>query len=223
MRNNLEDNLIRSPRIQSPSYVIVEGQLSGAHIMLPGSPRFNFFEPLIVTQNIYLPEIPPQGGLEHTIVNMSASVTLAVYNDVGVLQATVQPLQAINFISSFDEWTSFVGFPVAYNDLIAGLLANPRVVTGDFVVGAADLTIAVQRAAPVLTLGTLPAVATRLGKPVAIVDWSSAIVGHEIRLTPNGAETIMQQATWSLWSNPGNLAGVTLWPSTTLGGWYIKP
>lgn len=89
--------------------------------------------------------------------------------------------------------------------------------------GAATTLLAISRAAPVATALTLPPVANRSNRAVQIVDWSTAVAGHEITLTPAVGNTIMRLATFKLFSTADQLAGVTLYPSTDLGGWVIAP
>jgi hypothetical protein len=98
---------------------------------------------------------------------------------------------------------------------------EPTVVTGAAAaVAAGTAAIAIQRAAPATTALTLPAVAAQNGVPLHISDWSTAVTGHTITITPNGAETIMSLSSWQLFSNATQLGSVTLYPSTTLSGWY---
>ena len=94
---------------------------------------------------------------------------------------------------------------------------------GTIAVAADDATLAITGSALAATAVTLPTVASRDGLPLHIVDWSSSITDHAITITPNGAETIMRAATWVIYSNASQNASVTLYPSTTLSGWYIAP
>lgn len=116
-----------------------------------------------------------------------------------------------------------------YNDIDAGLTNSipkePVVETGASVtVTAGTAALAIERTAPTLTAIALPSVTAQDGVPLRIVDWSTSVVtDHEIEITPDGAETIMRAATWSIFSNAAQLASLTLYPSTTLNGWYIAP
>lgn len=94
---------------------------------------------------------------------------------------------------------------------------------GPVAIASATSLLAVQRAAPVNTALTLPAVASRNGKLLRVVDWSTAVAGHEIDVTAAGGETIMQRATFKLFSTADQLAGVQLYPSIDLTGWVIAP
>ncbi|MCW5692563.1 MAG: hypothetical protein KIT48_09370 [Pseudolabrys sp.] len=94
---------------------------------------------------------------------------------------------------------------------------------GTIPVSATDATLAVTGSALTHTTLTLPSVAARDGLPLHIVDWSTSVTDHEIEITPDGAETIMNLSTWSIFSNASQSAGITLYPSTTLGGWYYAP
>lgn len=222
MRSNLENNLARQLRLFSPSHEILSATLSGSFIVPPDGPTYLFLNPGGATRTVFLPDIPPQGGLLYGVINIG-SESLNVVDDLGVAIATVGAGQFGIFTCSFTAWSSLLGLLSTYNDLLASLLSQPRVVTADFVVGSTDTTIAIERSAPTATAGTLPTVASRNGRPVSVVDWSTSISSHIITLTPNGAETIMRESTWTLASNGTDRASVTLWPSTTLNGWYIKP
>lgn len=222
MRSNLESNLAQRLHLLAPTHQTAEATLIGSFLVPPDGPVFLFLNPGGVDRSVFLPDIPPQGGLFFIVCNTGTG-TLNVLDAFGAAVANVLIGQTSLFFSSKTAWTSLLGFPPTYNDFIGGLLAEPRIVTGNFAATLADTTIAISRAAPAATAGSLPAVATRSGRPISIVDWSSAVVDHTITLTPNGAETIMRQATWPLYSNAANLASVTLWPSVSLNGWYIKP
>lgn len=222
MRTNLENNIARQLRLLSPSHEIVVATLAGSFIVPDDGPSFLFLDAGGSARTVFLPEIPPQGGLLYGVINTGAE-DLNVVDDDGSAIATVEAGQFAIFVCSFTTWGSMIGMLSVQNDFIADLLSEPRVVTGDFTVGADDTTIAVQRVAPAATAGTLPTVASRNGSPVSIVDMSTAIVDHIITLTPNGVETIMGEATWTLASNSADRAAITLWPSTVLGGWYRKP
>lgn len=96
---------------------------------------------------------------------------------------------------------------------------------GTINVTAGTAALAITGSALSATTINLPAVADQDGVPFRILDWSTSVpVGeHTITITPNGAETIMRAATWPIYSNVSQLASVTLYPSTTLSGWYIAP
>lgn len=89
------------------------------------------------------------------------------------------------------------------------------------VVNVNTTLLAIQRNAPVATALTLPSVASRAGKALQIVDWSAAVVAHQI--TVSGPEVIMKGASLNLFSTTDQLAGVTLYPSIDLNGWVIAP
>ena len=84
--------------------------------------------------------------------------------------------------------------------------------------------VAIQRAAPVTTSLALPTVASRLGKALQIVDWSTGLAAdHTITITPSGTDTIMKRPFWQAVSTPTQFAGLTLFPSTDLSAWVIAP
>lgn len=118
---------------------------------------------------------------------------------------------------------------IEYYDDIDLALTNsipkePIVVTGSSAtITAGTAAVAVQRASPATTGLTLPPVADQDGVPLRIIDWSTSVTEHAISLTPNGAETIMLAATWTIFSTSVQLASISLYPSTVLNGWYIAP
>lgn len=99
-----------------------------------------------------------------------------------------------------------------------------QIVTSSSAVIASGIALVViERASPGLTLLTLPSQVNQGSQDLRIVDWSTAVTDHEIRLTPAGTDTIMKAATWSLFSNAAQLASATFHPSLTLAGWYTAP
>lgn len=90
-------------------------------------------------------------------------------------------------------------------------------------VGNTTSLLAIQRAAPVVTVIALPSVASRNGKPLQIVDWSTGVANHAIALIPSAGNTVMRLPSWQLLSTPDQLAGITLYPAAELNGWVIAP
>lgn len=115
--------------------------------------------------------------------------------------------------------------PLLWNALLdqEAVSAFQSVTTGSGIVAAGTALLAVQRAAPAVTLLSLPSVASRFGGSLQIVDWSTAVANHQVILVPAVGETIMQQAAFELLSTAYQLAGVTLYPSIDLSGWVIAP
>jgi hypothetical protein len=93
---------------------------------------------------------------------------------------------------------------------------------GAAAVNALTTLLAVERDNPGLTGLTLPSVVGR-SQSLQIVDWSTNVAAHEVRLAPWPGETIMRRAQFSIWSNADQLGGVTLYPSVDLLGWVIAP
>lgn len=90
-------------------------------------------------------------------------------------------------------------------------------------IAAGENAAVIQRSGPAATAVQLPPVAAQDGIPATIFDWSTSVVEHAITITPDGTETIMGQSSLTIYSTPNQLAGVKLYPSTTLAGWYIAP
>jgi len=90
-------------------------------------------------------------------------------------------------------------------------------------VAAATTLFAIQRAAPAATAVLLPSIASRNGRLLKIVDFSTGVTNHTITLTTPDGSTIMQNASWQLLSTAAQLAGITLQPSPDLNAWIIAP
>lgn len=97
------------------------------------------------------------------------------------------------------------------------------VATGAANVNAGTTLLAINRINPAATVLTLPSVLVAAAKPLRIVDWSTAVVAHDINLQPAAGEVIMRQADWDMFSTADQLAGMQLYPSTDLNGWVIAP
>lgn len=94
---------------------------------------------------------------------------------------------------------------------------------GTIPVTAGTAALAITGSALSATSVTLPTVTAQDGVPLRIIDWSSSVTDHAITLTPNGSEKIMRASSWVIYSNASQNASITLYPSTTLSGWYIAP
>lgn len=151
---------------------------------------------------------------------------LATYVDLdysSLSEATSLSSPATTYLALQDETTDSV-LKISYTSLLALVksVSEPvSVITGSGSVGATDAALIVNRSAPSTTAISLPSVASRNGLPLNVADWSTSVTAHTITLTPNGAETIMRAATLDIFSNSASLGSVTLYPSTTLNGWYI--
>jgi len=137
------------------------------------------------------------------IIDLTPAVTKRTIGDVLVIDgATTRSITARNALGQKE--------PVS----VAGATAT---------VSVGENAVVVQRTAPTATAITLPAVTPQDGIPVSVFDWSTSVAEHVITITPDGTEKIMGQSSFTIVSTPSQMAGVTLYPSTTLAGWYIAP
>lgn len=116
--------------------------------------------------------------------------------------------------------------PALWNALLTpGGYALQSVTTASGVVLTGTTILAIQRTAPTATALILPKLSEQwlTGRPLKIVDWSTAIVNHAITLSTPDGSTIMQQASWQLLSSAVQLAGIALYPAPELNGWVIAP
>lgn len=129
-----------------------------------------------------------------------------------IVNTVIDPGDAIELFNDYDE------------GLTNSIPKEPTIVaSASAPIVAGTAAVAVQRASPAATALTLPSVLAQDGIPLRIIDWSTSVTDHAITMTPDGSETIMRAATWSVFSNSAQLGSITLYPSTTLNGWYIAP
>lgn len=83
------------------------------------------------------------------------------------------------------------------------------------------LVAVINRVAPVTTALALPSVSDH-PFDLIIADLSTSVVGHTITLTPAVGETIMNSATWQLFSTADSLASIRLTPALELDRWIIS-
>lgn len=155
-----------------------------------------------------------------------ASLKLKVASRIPALLAAESPIILTRAGANYTFSLSIDALRDSLDDIYVPvtLFSGPLVITGSSAaVVAGTRAIAIQRTAPSATAISLPAVLDQDGMPLSIIDWSSSVTDHTITLTPDGSETIMLAATWPMYSNAASLASLTLYPSTTLGGWYIAP
>lgn len=126
-------------------------------------------------------------------------------------------------------WNTTTGQYETATPALWNALLSPSQYVFQSVAGASNVVkpstslLAVQRTAPSVTTLILPGLATRFNKPLQVVDWSTSVTNHAITLTTPDGATIMQKASWLLYSTADQLGGVTLFPSADLNGWVIAP
>lgn len=220
MRANLEDNLAKRLRHFSPRYETLTTVLSGSFIVPDDGPVFNFLDPNGANRTVFLPELPDVGGFMYLISNQGLGFDLEVVDADGVSIADLVPSQHGLFFGSPTEWAFIATISEEQITFLGEFLAEPEIVTGDHSV-TDEIVVAIQKDNPAATAIGLPLLASRNGKPVSIVDFSTNVVDHTITITPADG-TILGQLTWTLVSNAANLAFATFWPSVALNGWYMR-
>jgi len=174
-------------------------------------------------------------GLDYVVAALARAGLFTLY--VGQTAPTVNQQTTVWLLPATPSWTSegtvllwnpatlayAPATPALWVELLSFGYAFQSTASAAAAVAATTSLFAIQRTAPVATALTLPSVAGRAGKPLQIVDWSANVAGHTVTVTPNGAETIMQRASFQLLSTADQLAGVTLYPSFDLNGWVIAP
>jgi hypothetical protein len=103
-RLNLEDSIIRNPRMLSASYGIIRFNLTGTFVIPPDGPTMHFLDPGGADRTVFLPAITPQAGQELYVANMSATKNLLVVDSNGIPVATVLADSTAVFISFIAGW-----------------------------------------------------------------------------------------------------------------------
>ena len=116
-----------------------------------------------------------------------------------------------------------IATPALWSALLTGGSSFQSIAAATGTVAAATTLFAIQRAAPAATAVLLPSIASRNGRLLKIVDFSTGVTNHTITLTTPDGSTIMQNASWQLLSTAAQLAGITLQPSPDLNAWIIAP
>lgn len=177
-----------------------------------------------------LPKFPSQVlGSNGITVTKSNGIYTISWSQAGFAELS-PPISSTDFdnllLTVYNEDTGTTR-NISIETLFTGITADiddPRIVTTSPVtVTSTDRVIVISRAAPTATTITLPSATSRGGLPLSIVDYSTAVTEHTITITPNGTDKIMQQTTWGLISTSASLASMTLYPSTTLAGWFTAP
>lgn len=88
-------------------------------------------------------------------------------------------------------------------------------------VAAGTDALVLNGASPTATAIALPPVGSQ-SVELTIVDLSTSVTEHVITLTPDGSEKIMGASTFTITSTAFDKARITLAPSTTINGWYIR-
>lgn len=187
------------------------------------------FAPNVASYSNYLlfSFIPFANSTGALTIRVGTLAFLNVYKTDGVTQAGAGDFQNKSFVilgynSALNSNAG--GFQIiATGSSTAGGSGLVQVTTSSQTIIAGTPAVAVNRVSPTTTALALPSVASQPTLQLSIFDWSTSVTGHTITLTPNGAETIMRQSSWPMFSNASSLASLTLRPSTALNGWFIAP
>lgn len=219
MRSNLEDNNAFRLRHFATKRPSIQSVLVGTFIIPVNGPEIYMFDAGSATRNIILPSLVEEFSV--LIANIGASNTLDVYNSLNVLQTTVRPSEVKYFFSSSQRWVWLRG-SFTDDDDATGMTDELRQVTaaGAQVITAIEAGLVINKAVASTTPVALPTTASRLGKPIRLVDWGGNVsAANPVTVTPDGAEKIMNQANWVF--EGLSFGGVLLFPHTGLGGWTI--
>lgn len=224
MRANLEDNLARRLRMQSPTYGMGNMTLTGSFVIATDGPVFHFLDAGGSTRSVYLPTLAPFGGQQYYVANFGATGNLNVLDADGVAVRVLQPGENAIFFSRRTGWR-YIFSSNAGADYISAMLATPRVVTAGIITVTAVETLIIANATTPLTFN-LPTVASRspAGLPLEVYDWSGR--SADMTFVPAAGENIMSgtDGTWIVASGGSGMTGgaLRLIPVVSLSGWVVR-
>lgn len=185
---------------------VAEARMPGLDYVVAALARAGMFQ-LSVGQTAPLVNQPMTAWLKPAQPSYTAEGVLYLWNAAVGAYQTATPALWINLLSGSSAYV-FQSANVASNIVTAGVSL-----------------LAVQRVAPFATSVVLPKLADQWnsGRKLQIVDFSTAVVLHDITLTTSDSSTIMQRPSLRLRSTPDQLSGVTLQPSPDLNSWVTAP
>lgn len=107
-RQNLEDNLTRRQRHNSPSFGTAKLLLTGPYPISDSGPTFHFLDPNGSNRNVVLPAIRSNGGQLYFVKNTGSSGSLLIVDVLGAAVDTVVPGDTAILFSSPIDWGSTV-------------------------------------------------------------------------------------------------------------------
>lgn len=116
---------------------------------------------------------------------------------------------------------SFIDLPDA--GIFPGQVSPTVVTTASYDVQPNDELLVILRDNPVTTDINFRSVLANPRRPIAIIDWSTNVVEHSIRLNPFAGETIMKEALWTLVSTAVARAAMNLFPVEEYLSWMNTP
>lgn len=219
MRTNSDDSRVTRGRFFASKKPSLTWAMTSSLFILPSDgPEAYMLDAGGVTRQVRLPSVTEE--LFILIANIGSSGNLEIYTSGAVLQTLVKPGWVKYFFCNKQGWTWLTGNYLS--DEPSGFLEELRQVTaaGAQTISASEAGIVINKAVASATPIALPAVASRIGKPVRIVDWKQTTsAANPATVTPNGVEKIMNQASW-IFEGLG-YEGVLLFPHTGLSGWTI--
>lgn len=183
-------------------------------------PVTHLFDPNGATRNVYLPPLGIGRGERFIVIANTGTVgTLTVRDGLGNFLVSL-PMSAIGlFFGGHISWCWAVTLN-AVSDL-TGFTSELRQVTtaGAQVVSITEPGLIINKAVASATPVTLPLSASRIGRPIRLVDWRGNVdITNPLTVSLSGGEKIHNLTTWEFSSLVG---GVILFPNTALGGYTI--
>lgn len=218
MRTNLEQSRITAARNFASRFGAMSMNLNDVFVIPPmqiESPVVYNLAPLGGNKIVKLPALVEERFI--VIANVGPNV-LDVQDASGLLLVSI-PNKAVGmFFGGSTEWRWLLGTTSVVGIDFTGITEQLRIVTaaGPQVVGSTEAGLVIAKAVASPTPVQLPAVATRTGKPVRLVDWGG---NSEITITPAAGEKIMNLSSWVIGAAGGG--GTMLFPVPGLSGWTV--
>jgi hypothetical protein len=224
MRNNIEH--VRASGLRNFALKLggLTQSLSDAFIIPTSvdSPVVYFLNPNGANRVVRLPELDAAGDEKLLIISNTvvSDTTVLSVQDADSVPLVDIPFSGTALFVGQREWKWLLGLSTGADP--TGLSEQLREVTaaGAQVVTATEPGLIINKAVASPTPVTLPTVASRLGKPVRIVDWRGTVdFANPLTVTPAGGQNIANNPTWEF--SELRSGGVILFPNTALSGWTI--
>lgn len=182
MRSNLDHNILYSPRMFNAKHGHIRQTMTGAYVIAADGPTMLFFDPGLVTRDVFLPPITPDAGQLLIISNLSAVAALNILDAGGIPQVQIDPTKMGIFASWAQGWTSVTAAHFAPTPPVAAPPVQRNVTASPVGVGASDdiLNITIATGTPTCLL---PDAATRAGKSITFKDVAGNFGAHPLGIS----------------------------------------
>lgn len=183
-RQNLEDNLTRRQRHNSPRFGSLRMVLGSDITLTTDGPPFCTFNPGVVDRLVVLPALLPNGGQWYLIGNNGTAGRLNVVDSLGVSVTQLSPGQVGMIYSAPGLWIALVMSAIS-NTIVTTVVAAGA----SYNAAITDDVILVKKTVGSATTINLPAASLKSGY-YTVKDGKGDANANPITIAPSGLDTI---------------------------------